>query len=577
MASGTRIRAPNENLPDDWKDNPDTQLNVDYSLTEACITTSAESTNGLLFAYDINCQYCVNFCCWIANLGLRFPPNLPVTYLIGLFHVHGHKEECLWRFAPSYLSPGAGVASGEIIESLWSQLNGAANITHTMTVSHQQEMLDACMADINWRKLQGLIPFLICQVKKAEEEHDEAQTSFEDVDAAVTPEQRVLWRQQMTMANADRGSDPSLMDIYCIAIDKVEPKKDVQVRLMAQEQANNTQLGVTRWVAEAIDLQEHQIQLADLVRSHRRSPTPSQSVEIQKKREMILKKLNLTMVEGEVLIPQARLEQMLGRAPILHEICLCNDECTCADEMAMLLNPRPKPLDVEHAIVPLPSSFDTRPGGWSHVETVEEQLRVGQAHEALEALRVEIAHKSYLYWANQGTASAGKKAKTRGYNAIRNVDKGIRFHYPIFEEIKPEHTKVVTNVYDPNARGQHDVTLSWIWTINTKSNSPENAAYLAKVYQVNWIRATSRRDWWNEEISLVKSEMDRFVQYCTKRSETAHSWMGYGDGCDEYALRQADMWRRLGDWALAEFLLKAGVAVSCAGSHADFKPDASNY
>jgi hypothetical protein len=48
------------------------------------------------------------------------------------------------------------MTSGEILESLWSQLNGAANITRTMTIGNRAEMLDACMADINWRKLQGM-------------------------------------------------------------------------------------------------------------------------------------------------------------------------------------------------------------------------------------------------------------------------------------------------------------------------------------------------------------------------------------------------------------------------------------
>ncbi|RXW11923.1 hypothetical protein EST38_g13931 [Candolleomyces aberdarensis] len=284
----------------------------------------------------------------------------------------------------------------------------------------------------------------------------------------------------------------------------VEPKKDVQVRLMAQERANNTQLGVTRWVAQAIELQEDQIQLADLISCHKRSPTPSQSVEIQKKREFILKRLNSIMSEGEVLFPLAKLDEMLGRAPVLREICLCNDACTCADEIAVTLDPRPKPSDVEHFLLPLPSCLDTRPIGWSHVADVEEELRVGQANEALEALRVEIAHKSYLYRANRGAASTGKKAKTRSYNAIGKVDRVIRNHvkrydaavwaldrlgvrskYPMFQEIKPEHTKAVTNVYDPNARGQRNISLSWIWMNNANSNSSENVAYVAEGMQLN--------------------------------------------------------------------------------------------
>jgi hypothetical protein len=132
------------------------QKNTDYAFCEACETTNTEALPAVLFAYDINCQYCVNFRARITNgQYLSFPSSLPIHFLIGMFHVHGHKEECLPRFAPTFF-PGAGMTSGEILESLWSQLNGAANITRTMTYANRAEMLDACMADINWKKLQGM-------------------------------------------------------------------------------------------------------------------------------------------------------------------------------------------------------------------------------------------------------------------------------------------------------------------------------------------------------------------------------------------------------------------------------------
>lgn len=47
------------------------------------------------------------------------------------------------------------MTSGEILESLWAMLNEAAYITRTMTLAHRAEMMDACIADINWKKLQG--------------------------------------------------------------------------------------------------------------------------------------------------------------------------------------------------------------------------------------------------------------------------------------------------------------------------------------------------------------------------------------------------------------------------------------
>lgn len=133
-------------------------MNVDYALCQAIRNTNAKRTPGVILAYDVNCQYCINFRKRIERnpvLSTICPSDLEIDFVVGLFHVHGHKDECIYRFAPTFL-PGAGVNPGEIIESLWSVLNGAANITRNMTLAHRAEFLDACMQDNNWRKLLGL-------------------------------------------------------------------------------------------------------------------------------------------------------------------------------------------------------------------------------------------------------------------------------------------------------------------------------------------------------------------------------------------------------------------------------------
>lgn len=45
------------------------------------------------------------------------PSDLEFDRVIGLFHVHAHKEECFYRFALSFILK-AGVVAGEILESL---------------------------------------------------------------------------------------------------------------------------------------------------------------------------------------------------------------------------------------------------------------------------------------------------------------------------------------------------------------------------------------------------------------------------------------------------------------------------
>ncbi|TEB20942.1 hypothetical protein FA13DRAFT_1757685 [Coprinellus micaceus] len=72
------------------------QINMDLALSEACDATKAGQTLGLRFTYDINCQYCVNFHQKVGpRKPLSIPENMALLFVIGLFHVHGHKEECL--------------------------------------------------------------------------------------------------------------------------------------------------------------------------------------------------------------------------------------------------------------------------------------------------------------------------------------------------------------------------------------------------------------------------------------------------------------------------------------------------
>ncbi|KAF8869529.1 hypothetical protein CPB84DRAFT_1818606 [Gymnopilus junonius] len=56
------------------------QMNMDYSNSQAMKTTHMEEIDELLDIYDVNCQYCHD--------------GLTIIFAIGLFHVHGHKEEC---------------------------------------------------------------------------------------------------------------------------------------------------------------------------------------------------------------------------------------------------------------------------------------------------------------------------------------------------------------------------------------------------------------------------------------------------------------------------------------------------
>lgn len=126
-------------------------MNMDYSFTQAL--RRCEKCKRVCHYYDVNCNFWLHFLerC-LDNEFLKVPENLEFFRGIGLFHVHGHQNECYPRFAPSFI-PGAGLLEGEIIETLWVGLNEICPTTRNQSKGARQETLDVHMNDSNWKKL----------------------------------------------------------------------------------------------------------------------------------------------------------------------------------------------------------------------------------------------------------------------------------------------------------------------------------------------------------------------------------------------------------------------------------------
>ncbi|KAF9531675.1 hypothetical protein CPB83DRAFT_891565 [Crepidotus variabilis] len=133
------------------------QANVDYSLCQAIKHSNLGDITSVLLIYDIMCQYHINLRHRVTETQLDLPTSLDILPGIGLFHVHGHKEDCLFRYGTTYI-PGAGRLAGKILEPIWSQLNSVFISTRTSTLAHRMEVLDDRMRDSNVKKMLGAAP-----------------------------------------------------------------------------------------------------------------------------------------------------------------------------------------------------------------------------------------------------------------------------------------------------------------------------------------------------------------------------------------------------------------------------------
>ena len=128
------------------------QSHVDFSLIHALLTTFVDPDQSAMLIYNIVCQY---FIYLYERFGHLLPASLILDHAIGLFHVHGHKYICFFRYAPTFI-PGTGIVAGEILESLWVNLNTITPSMRMATLDHHAEMIDDHANNSNYKKMLGM-------------------------------------------------------------------------------------------------------------------------------------------------------------------------------------------------------------------------------------------------------------------------------------------------------------------------------------------------------------------------------------------------------------------------------------
>jgi hypothetical protein len=257
---------------------------MDWSLCQALATTNIEELQDVLHIYDISCQYCrylldrIDF-----NPALNVPPNVKLIHAIGLFHVHGHKSECLYRWATSYV-PGAGIVDGEILETLWSVLNKISASTRTASLAHRTEILDDHMADNNFKKITNIgtidntttvesltyenwiyihsVKSITDRYNRALENVTEARRAFENLDWAAPVVDKALWLQEILDAESRRDDDYKAMDVMQSRIKAGATLKEITSELHAREVTPQSTSWVggdsTDWLLEGLHIEDDQ-------------------------------------------------------------------------------------------------------------------------------------------------------------------------------------------------------------------------------------------------------------------------------------------------------------------------------
>ncbi|KAH6908047.1 hypothetical protein BKA70DRAFT_1427277 [Coprinopsis sp. MPI-PUGE-AT-0042] len=552
------------------------QLNIDYGLCQTVRMVVAPQIRRLFLLYDIACHYCVNLLERVENGEyLELPKLLEILFGIGQFHVHGHQEKCFVGFSPMFI-PGIGTVAGEILESDWSIINPVGLLCIAMTVARRIEVLDAKMLDLNWKKMTNLAESLVKLFLKAKSELCNAEEALGLLSSTVAKVDRAGWEKELAHAQAARAQgNIATMDILQPAISKAPSRKDVQATLMEGEDQRMTGLGISCWVAEGIALQEAQIALMTLAANCQKSPTEVKELELQKRRQAVLRRITDHVAQAATLFPHLTdTATAFVKAPI-REPCRCEEWETCG-HLGLDINPFSQVPGTEdqRLEVPLPSCALAPTVFDPDTRRKELCLRVAQANEALEGLRQEIGLKTFLFKANKRLAST-KSERIRGFAGIsaanREIDRYVRVYNQArwamrrlskdpeliarFQPLEKRDLAPLKTVYSANSPGATTATISWIWSVRTGAASPLDSAYMAEIARLNYLRLLCRRDRWREEFSLVSSEMQWTILFFENSAKTDinRNVQNGPPGFAEAVARRANLWDAMALQARAAF------------------------
>jgi hypothetical protein len=149
-------------------------------------------------------------------------------------------------------------------------------------------------------------------------------------------------------------------------------------------------------------------------------------------------------------------------------------------------------LAAEAQPLPFPSNLGMtvdQEGSHSTFAKQEKTLRIGQANDALQGVRLGLSRKSVIFREDL-RKSKTKTRKLRSWDQIIMVDINVRHHARVYgraraaltrlgateeelqryQVLKQEHLNVTTARIDPSLRGQRDSSLAWFWTMDLQND-----------------------------------------------------------------------------------------------------------
>ncbi|KAK6971654.1 CxC2 domain-containing protein [Favolaschia claudopus] len=528
-------------------------INMDYMLWKSL--EYYDDILQLFISYDIVCQWHKNV--WV-RLG-KYSSQLQqrglrrfYTWLIPKFHLPAHIEDCNVLFSFN-LTPYVGQTDGEAPERGWAHINGLATSTKEMGPGARRDTLDDAFNDWNHKKIVGLGKSLLEKIQKAVPNMVSHRLALLEAEQGLTEEVVTQWRAEMEAWELD-ASKPNPFKLT----EKHEGMAAIRLRLASEVAKEGVEhdsddvrgdIHAHEMIHMGMHLEGQQRQLAfdaTLLKTH---ATDGQKTGLVERSNKLGRKI------GEWL----KIRESF--TPVVSSLRAADDAARAS--MARL---QPVPALPVHSIkLWLPSALAAQPQTTvKHTHArYEFELRVGQAHAALEELRRQLLVRTAKYH-YKDEFQRGVAANTRGKAAIASIDKQIRrtaAEYRVAhqalgrlgqllgetdwsrqlrvlmpDDVRPRPRATFSDPQRKSGykrkRGQtrdqaaeekrrreaEARPASWIW-LSQLSENEESQTGMVEALRIEWAKTRARAHRWTEEVDLLEEEMRRVLEFLKWKAE----------------------------------------------------------
>ncbi|KAG1795019.1 uncharacterized protein HD556DRAFT_1442348 [Suillus plorans] len=352
----------------------------------------------------------------------------------------------------------------------------------------RRDTLDDHFGDWNWKKLVGLGATLLCKMKEANKKHTAHASAFEELNKALKPETTAGWRAYVEYweENPNDASVPNPFETKVSTITQAA----VRLKLVEMEsrqlcEGNDMSLhpdvSTSVFIATGIDLESEHL------RHCFQSDFSLQGAHQTDRQKTVL------MQQWNAL--QCKVDAW-KRMQLLYT------------PTVQLLSSRMEPIGMpdnpEDIKLFLPSSLTADSVSCSpHLFTIEWELRIAQAGDALDDIRRSLRLRDYMYTFKWNWIH-GQSANTCVQNALGRVEARAA---AAANKYCAAHAALSSLAPVLNKKGESEGRrqLLWIWMVEGVGDDEDEV--VQDCLRIEWCKAHARMMRWKEEIELLREEM----------------------------------------------------------------------